>query len=177
MHPAEPPGTPRRNPVRPQQTHADKAPRCNFYVKTSAFPIKLRRRSDFFANFDSHGRTLLPHPLLQAHLRLLRLLQERRNGAAPGDAAGDAPRAGEPPEVPRRRGGPHALLRRRHPVALHAGAAAGAARPCSRAVRLLGHGGDHARGQPRLPHSPLPRRPARGGHRSASSRSTTTACA
>ena len=37
MHPAEPPGTPRRNPVRPQQTHADKAPDATFMSKRPLF--------------------------------------------------------------------------------------------------------------------------------------------
>ena len=120
--------------------------------------IRRKRQQDpeFFVIFGSYGRSLLPYSLLQARLRLLRLLQERRTGPHGAARGGDAPRTRSAPRLSGRRTCPHALFRGRHAVALSAGDDRRAAGPCRGAARLLGRRGDDPRSQPRRPHAGIP---------------------
>ena len=81
--------------------------------------IRRKRQQDpeFFVIFGSYGRSLLPYSLLQARLRLLRLLQERRTAPHGAARGGDAPRTRSAPRLSGRRTCPHALFRGRHAVA------------------------------------------------------------
>ncbi len=48
MHPAEPPGTPRRNPVRPQQTHAQARLPMQLLCQNVRFSDKIAPEERFF---------------------------------------------------------------------------------------------------------------------------------
>ncbi len=112
------------------------------------------RRLRFFLNFGNHGRTLFPHTLLQARLRLLRLLQKRRPAAHGRPAGGHAPRTGRPARLSGRRSGDDPLFRRRNAVALHARSDQGTAGPRRTTLRLLRRRRDDARSQSRRPDGP-----------------------
>ena len=113
--------------------------------------IRRKRQQDpeFFVIFGSYGRSLLPYSLLQARLRLLRLLQERRTGPHGAARGGDAPRTRSAPRLSGRRTCPHALFRGRHAVALSAGDDRRAAGPCRGACST-------ARPSRRRPSKPTP---------------------
>ncbi len=71
-----------------------------------------------FINFGWYGRTLYPYSLLQAHLRLLRLLPRGRNRPDGTPRRSHAPRTRPTAGVSRRRARPDPLFRRRNPFAL-----------------------------------------------------------
>ena len=144
----------------PRKTHS--TPASGLFRKNRKI---MCRRFRFFLNFGNHGRTLFPHTLLQARLRLLRLLQKRRPAAHGRPAGGHAPRTGRTARLSGRRNGDDPLFRRRNAVALHARSDQGTAGPRRTTLRLLRRRRDDARSQSRRPDGRVPRRAARSGHR------------
>lgn len=157
----------------PRKTHS--TPASGLFRKNRKI---MCRRFRFFLNFGNHGRTLFPHTLLQARLRLLRLLQKRRPAAHGRPAGGHAPRTGRTARLSGRRNGDDPLFRRRNAVALHARSDQGTAGPRRTTLRLL-RAPKRRRSKPtRRPDGRVPRRlleAASTAFRSAYSRSTTTA--